>query len=228
MTKVVGLVQARMGSTRLPGKVLADIAGQPLIHHIVDRLLAVDQVEEVVLTTTADARNDPLAEYAERLGLAVQRGPREDDVAERLAAAADLVGADAVLKVNGDCPLVDPHVLGRLVDVFLHGHGLAYVSNKITWSWPEGLSAEVIATSALRWCDEHLRDETDRELVANWIRDHPDRFPQASVVGDRDLTHLHLAVDTADDLEQVRRIFAALHQPDRLFTFEEVLALLGV
>ncbi len=214
-----------MGSTRLPGKVLLPLAGQPLVGHIIDRLRATPGVASVVLSTSTDAQNDPLVAFADMKGVAVHRGCGEDDIAARLAGAARLTGADAILKVNGDCPLVDPAVMARLVDRFVAG-GLDYVSNKIIWSWPEGLSAELIARSALDWCDAALTAPEDRELVANWIRDRRDRFRVDSVEGDRDLTRYRLTVDTAQDYEEMSRIFSALWRRDRIFAIDSVIRFL--
>lgn len=221
--KIVGLVQARMGSVRLPQKVMLPLAGRPLIGHIFDRLRRVDNLTGIVLATTADPRNDPLAAFAAEEGALVYRARTEDDIAERLAGAAALVGADAILKVNGDCPLVDPAVLALLVTRFRRGD-VDYASNKIVWTWPEGLSAEVIAASALVWCDANLETAEDREFVANWIRDHRDRFRVASVEGTRDLTRHGLTVDTAEDYALMQRIFDALYPHDPVFGLDAILS----
>lgn len=226
MTRLIGLVQARMGSTRLPGKVMKPLAGVPLVGHIFDRLLATPGVSGLVLSTTQDSCDDSLVEYASGRGIPVDRGPHEDDIAERLRRSIDLVEAEAILKVNGDCPLIDPAILARMTLAWLADTDLDYVSNKIVWTWPEGLSAEIISRRALAWCDEVLTDASERELVANWIRDHPDRFRQLSIEGERDLSSYGWTVDTPEDFDFVARIFAALHQDGRLFGLNEVLELL--
>lgn len=222
--RVVGLAQARMGSSRLPGKVMRPLAGQPLIGHIFDRLAATPGIDGLVLATTADRRNDPLAAYAEARGIPVYRETGEDDIAGRLAGAARLSGADAILKVNADCPMVDPGILARLVRAFRQNPGVDYVSNKIVWTWPEGMSAEVIATSALEWCAANLASDVDRELVANWIRDHVDRFRRLSV--EAEIDHHSggpsLAVDTPDDFDLAVRIFDDLYAAEPLFGFDAI------
>lgn len=221
--RLVGLVQARMGSSRLPGKVMRPLAGRPLVGHIFDRLRATPGVDDVVLATTTDPRNDALVAFAAGEGVAAFRATGEDDIAERLAGAARLSRADAVLKVNGDCPLVDPAVMALLVARFRRGD-VDYVSNKIVWTWPEGLSAEVIGRAALDWCDAHLETAEDREYVANLIRDTRDRFRVASVEGDRDLQHHRWAVDTPEDYAFVSGIFAALYPQAPLFGLDAILA----
>jgi len=226
MDEIVGLVQARMGSTRLPGKVMKSLAGKPLVGHIFDRLLAVRGLKDIVLATTLDPRNDKLVEYAEQYGVRVYRAVDEDDIAERLHGAAKMMAADAVLKINADCPLVDPNILEMLVETYHSKDGVDYVSNKIEWTYPEGLSAEVISTRALAWCDAHLLEDEDRELVVNWIRDHTDQFAQASVTGEQDLSQYGWAVDTPEDFILVEKIFNSLYVDDPLFGIENILAYL--
>ena len=225
MPRIIGLAQARMGSSRLPGKVMLLLAGRPLIGHIFDRLAATPGVDGLVLATTADARNDALVGYAEERGIPVYRERLEDDIVARLAGAARFTGADAILKVNADCPMVDPAILARLVGTFRTQPETDYVSNKIVWTWPEGMSAEVIATGALEWCAANLSADADRELVANWIRDHTERFSRLSVEADRDYMNLpKLSVDTPDDFALANRIFDALFQSNPLFGFDDILA----
>lgn len=212
-----------MGSTRLPGKVMMPLAAVPLVGHIFDRLLATPDISGLVLSTTQDPRNEPLVEYALGRDIPVDRGPREDDIAARLHASTCLAEADAVLKVNGDCPLIDPAIMAQMTQAWLADTDLDYVSNKIVWTWPEGLSAEIISRRALAWCDDNLADATDRELVANWIRDHPDRFRRLSIEGARDLSAHGWAVDTVEDFDFVAGIFDALYQEGQIFGIDEVL-----
>lgn len=226
MTRVAGLVQARMGSSRLPGKVMLPICGVPLIGHIFDRLEKVAGLCGTVLATTADPRNDAMVDYARGRGIAVHRERDEEDLAARLLGSARLLQADAILKINGDCPLVDIPLAQRHVRVFLDSGGVDYVSNKIKWTYPEGLSTEVISQSALEWCNEHLANPEDRHLVANWVRDHPQQFKIVSITGDRDLSRHRWTVDTPEDFAFVRRVFEALDRTDHLFGLDDVLAFL--
>lgn len=223
--KISGVVQARMGSTRLPGKVMMPLAGVPLVGHVFQRLQATRGLCGVVLATTTNPRNDELVAYASDCGIRAFRSVEEDDIASRLVGAVRLSGADAILKVNADCPMVDPSVLGLLVECFLSGN-FDYVSNKIRWTWPEGLSAEVIGRAALEDCDQGLSNPVDREFVANLIRDSPDRYRVRSVEGPEDLTALKLSVDTPEDLKDAAMIFDALYPDDRLFGIDAIRAYL--
>lgn len=224
MTRIVGLVQARMGSSRLPGKVMKPLAATPLIGHIFERLRATAGIDDVVLATTADPRNDPMVEYAQGQNVAIWRQDGEDDIVGRLAGAARHTNADAILKVNADCPMVDPGILSRLTAAFLADPSLDYVSNKVVWTWPEGMSAEIIATQALQWCDANLTGDEDRELVANWVRDHTDRFRRLSIEADRDYytDHPKLSVDTPEDFAEATAIFDALYRPGHIFGFDAI------
>lgn len=198
-----------------------DLAGHPIVAHIFDRLRATKGVRDVVLATTMDPRNEHLVSYAQSKGIAVFREEDENDIAARLLGAANATLADAILKVNGDCPLVDPVIMRQLVEMFATGE-YDYVSNKIIWSWPEGYSAEIISTDALVCCASELTTALDRELVANYIRDNTSRFRVGSV-GDRRYNGLlKLAVDTPEDFEEVAGIFSALWPANPLFGFKEV------
>ena len=204
--KIVGLLQARMGSIRLPGKVMMHIVDKPLSGHIFDRLFATDHVSDVILATTKDSENDRLVDYAYQLGIQVYRCKIEDDIAERLYFSAISSGADSILKVNGDCPLVDPAIMSLLTNTYIENPGINYVSNKINRTWPEGLSAEVISVKALQWCHENLVNKTDRELVASWIINHPEKISQISVENDITVNMHKLSVDTRADFLYVKAL----------------------
>jgi spore coat polysaccharide biosynthesis protein SpsF len=226
MTRVTGLVQARMGSLRLPGKVMLPICGVPLIGHIFDRIEKVSGLCGTVLATTADPRNDAMTDYAHKRGIAVYRERDEEDLVSRLLGAAQLLHADAILKINGDCPMVDVQLMQKHLRVFMDSDDADYVSNKIKWTFPEGLSTEVISTQALAWCNDHLQDAEDRHLVANWIRDHPQQFKVVSVKGDRDLSGHRWTVDTPEDFAFITRIFDALDRTDHYFGLDDILVYL--
>ena len=225
MNGLWGVIQARMASTRLPGKVLRELAGKPLIWHIADRLRRVPGLDGIVIATTKNPEDDALEAFAHDQRLAVFRHEGVDDIAGRLAGAARLTGADGFLKVNGDCPLVDPDILRRLVERMGAADRPDFVSNKMTSSYPEGLGAEAITTRALTWCDDNLTAPADREYVADWIRDNDGRFAVASITGEHDLGHHGWAVDTPSDFAFAAQVFAELYQPGGCFGMQEVLQL---
>lgn len=223
---VIGILQARMGSSRVPGKAMLDLAGRPLIWHMMDRMRRVRGVGSLILATTADPRNDPMVAFAEREGLAVFRHAVEDDLAGRIAGAIRDVPGDVVLKTGGDCPLIDPAVLQRMVDVALAEGDADFVSNRVRWSYPLGLSADVLSRRAIEWCDRTLTAPEERELFAVYVRDHPDRFKVIPIVNDRDLSHHGWTVDEPADVIFMRDIFDSLYRAGEVFGMNDVLAYL--
>lgn len=218
----VAVVQARMGSTRLPGKVLMDVAGVPMLGRVVERVRRASRVDDVVVATTTADRDDAVVRYCEAEDVPVHRGS-EDDVLDRYHQVAQSVDADAVTRIAADCPLHDPAVIDRVAAVY-DGGDHDYVSNTLEPSYPVGLAAEVLSAAALEtaWREAEAPDE--REHVTPFIRRRPDRFRLASVVHDEDLSHHRWTVDEPADLELVRRVYDALG--DGPFGMEEVLALL--
>ncbi|MDF1750895.1 MAG: NTP transferase domain-containing protein, partial [Alphaproteobacteria bacterium] len=154
--RVLGVIQARMGSSRLPGKALIDLAGKPLVWHMIDRMRRVKGVSEIVLATTADTRNKPLIDFCKSLGIDSFQHEVEDDLAGRISGAIRGRTGDIILKTGGDCPLIDPVVLQRMVDTALADPCADFVSNRVQWSYPLGLSADVISRRSIEWADANL------------------------------------------------------------------------
>ena len=167
-----------------------------------------------------------MARYAAELGMYVHRGQDEDDIADRLSGAARLTRAVAVVKVDGDCPLVDPQVMAELVVAYAE-RDVDYVSNKYPQTHPQGLSGEVISAEALSWCHETLVDPHDREYVADWIRNHSERFGIASIACKTNLSHHDWTVDNDEDYALVSAIFDALYRSGEVFALESVLQFLN-
>lgn len=226
MTKIVGVLQARMGSSRLPGKALRPLAGKPLIWHMIDRMRRAEVCERIVLATTTDPRNAPLLEFARGEGLDVVEEPAEDDLASRIARAVRLTGADVLLKTGGDCPLVDPDVMRRMVQRAVASDG-DFVSNRVRWTYPLGLSCDVVSARSVLWCDENLTSAKDRELFALYVRDNPDRFKVISFENDENLSHHAWTVDTPEDYVFVQSIFDALYRDGGCFGMQDVLQFLS-
>jgi spore coat polysaccharide biosynthesis protein SpsF len=204
--RVVALVQARTGSTRLPGKVLMDLHGRPMLAQLLSRLSRAQRIDEVVVATSELDGDDAVAQVAEAEGVRVFRGD-ERDVLARMLGAARMAEADLVVRVTGDCPLIDPDVVDQVVSE-LGDHDLA--SNAIIRTFPRGLDTEVLTRDALERIAELASSPESREHVT-WFayRERPDLFKLRSVEsgeGDR-YAALDWSVDTADDLERVRRLW---------------------
>lgn len=206
--RVVGIVQARVGSTRLPGKVLMDLAGVPLALHTVRRLARATLVDQVVVATSSSSKDDSLVSLVEAEGIPYVRGS-EEDVLSRFTLAARETEADVVVRVTADCPLIDPGVVDDVVGALLEDAAACdYASNVLRRTFPRGLDAEAMFTDVLTRIDRLATSPEAREHVT-WLayRERPDLFLLRSVeLEDQDYSHLDWSVDTEEDLERVRQL----------------------
>jgi glutamate-1-semialdehyde 2,1-aminomutase len=221
--KTVAIVQARMGSARLPDKVLKSIVGTPMIELLLERLRRARELDEIVLATTDSPVDDPLAVYARQLGTTVFRGS-ERDVLDRYYAAAAEVHADIVVRVTGDCPLVDPGLVDEAVRAF-RGAGVDYASNVDPPTYPDGLDIEVFSFEALRAAWREARRPEQREHVTPYLRAPGGRFRVLRLRNGEDLSGERWTVDEAADLEVIGAVFRHF-SPRRDFGWLEVLQLL--
>lgn len=167
MSRTVAIIQARLRSSRLPGKVLYELAGRPMIAVMVERVRRAAGIDQIVLATGAKPDNDPLATIAERLGLPVYRGP-EEDVLARYAGAAAAHCADIVVRLTADCPLADPEVIGAVIEKRAT-EGLDYCTNVKPPSWPDGLDVSVFTRALLDQAAVAAKLELEREHVVPWM-----------------------------------------------------------
>lgn len=226
--RVLAIVQARLGSTRLPGKALAEIEGRPMLAHVLDRASAIPGVDGVVLATTVDSGDDPLVRFARTLGIPCVRGS-EDDVLDRFRTTLHAYPAEVIVRVTSDCPLLDPRVSGLVVGEYLRREGsVDYASNVHPPTYPDGLDTEVCSRAALEtaWAEAKLPSE--REHVTVYLWRNPRRFRLANVSHPEDFSALRWTVDTPADLAFVRAVYAHLHRPGMPpFGMDAVLALLA-
>jgi len=223
--KTVAIIQARVGSTRLPGKVLLDLAGRTVLERVVERVRRFTLVDEVVVATSELRADDPVAVECARIGVETFRGS-ESDVLDRFVGAADATGADVCVRLTADCPLLDPGVSDSIISVFLEADGAAdYASNKIPQSFPRGLDTEVFSREALGRAAREARETYERVHVTAYMYRHPERFSLISVTSDIDRADWRWTVDTAEDLEFMRQIYGRLGGTDD-FSWHDVVALL--
>lgn len=224
--KIIGLVQARMGSSRLPGKVMKLIENKPLIGHIFSRLKQVNNLSKVVLATTNDSRNNILENYSIENNISVYRHNEENDIVGRLYETSKLFKSDAILKINADCPLVDPLHMSSLVDLYLVNKGKHdFVSNKIDDTLPEGYGMELINHKTLKWCNQKLNTKKDRELMVMWIIKNISKFHYICYKNTENYNHLKYTVDTLDDFKKIKIIFKKLYVKNNFFGLKEVISL---
>jgi spore coat polysaccharide biosynthesis protein SpsF len=202
--RVVAIVQARMGSTRLPGKVLKEIRGVPALALQVGRVLESVEVAELCIATSDRVVDDPIVALAQDLGVACVRGS-ERDVLSRFAKAARRTSADVVVRLTADCPFHDWRVIDRAVSTFKRS-SVDYLTNALKRTYPVGLDCEVMSATALFDADEHAKSEVEREHVTPYLYRHGRDHHVASFELPVDLSSLRWTLDTADDLRALRSI----------------------
>jgi spore coat polysaccharide biosynthesis protein SpsF len=224
--KFVATIEARMTSSRLPGKVLLPVNGRPLLAHLVRRLRAVPSLNAIVLATTTNSTDDVLEEFAHAQGIGCFRGS-EDDVMGRVLGAATSAVADVVVEITGDCPLIDPDIVEMVIRTF-RANDADYVGNSHVRSFPDGMDVQVFRRSTLARSAAMTDAPLDREHVTLHIRNHPESFRPLHIVAPPDLhwPELGLTLDEPGDYELMRRVIEKLEPADPTFRCGEVLRLL--
>lgn len=225
-TKIVATIEARMTSSRLPGKVLLPALGQPMLHHLFKRLGAVTSIDDIVLATTVNAADDVLVEFAAREGVMAYRGS-EQDVMARVIGAAEAGGGEIVVEITGDCPIIDPDIVEQTIQMYLH-HDAAYVSNAHIRSYPDGMDTQVFRLEALKRSAAMTDHPLDREHVSLHMRNHPKLFPQVHLVAPPSLwwPELGLTLDEEADYWLLKKIIETLGPDNPLFSCHDVICLL--
>lgn len=224
--RIVGIVQARMGSTRLPGKVLMDIAGQPMLVRVARRLALARSLDSWLIATSHLTRDDPIADLCAQMGFPCFRGD-PFDLLDRYYRAAQHARAEVIVRVTADCPLLDPALVDATVQAFLHAEPPAdFVTNRLPRqrTYPIGLDTEVCSMAALEHAWKEAGEPHQREHVMPFLYEQPDRFRIVLLDHDEDLGGLRWTVDTAEDLAFVREVYARM-SPREDFGWLEVLRL---
>lgn len=221
---ILGILQARASSRRLPGKVLKPILGRPMLERQIERLRRSQRMQRLVVATSTDPSDDGIAQLCESLAIDCFRGSLEE-VLDRFYQAARRHLARTVVRLTGDCPLADPIVIDQLIG--LHEvAGYDYTSNTLTRTYPDGLDAEVVEFESLETAWREATLPSEREHVTPFIYHHPERFRLGNLRQDDDLTQLRWVVDEPQDFAFISAIYGALYPGDPAFTTGDVLALL--
>ncbi len=218
---LAAIIQARVNSSRLPAKVLLDLAGKPMLARVIERIRLARHVDKVMVATSTAERDDPVAALSESLGVACFRGS-EIDVLNRYYWAATSVGAQTIMRVTSDCPLIDPEIVDQAIVAHREMRPRPdYVANE---GYPRGFDVEVFGFDVLEraWRDDH--DPVTREHVTAYITQRPDQFVMASIDCPEQLAHLRLTVDTIEDYQLLYKIFREFG--DRHFGWRDVVDLL--
>lgn len=199
----LGIIQARMGSTRLPGKVLRRLAGRTVLDRVVRAARDSGVLDDLVVATTVEADDDAIVAECERIGVACHRGP-VDDVLTRFLEVLDTHAADTVLRFTADCPLLYPRLVARAYRVF-EAAGVDYLTTSITRTLPRGLDVEVVRAAVLKEIDQ-LAYRHHRTHVTSYVYSHPADFDVIGLTVQPDLSHLRLTLDTEDDWKLIEAV----------------------
>ena len=219
--KVIAIIQARMGSTRLPNKVMKEIGGKPMIEILLQRLLKAKKIDEIVVATSTNKNNNPLIKFVSGLGFRVIAGS-EDDVLGRYVKVIDASGADVAVRITGDCPLVDPNLVDQVIDGLIE-FGYDYFSNVNPPTFPDGLDVEAFQANALKKAYTQTNERFDREHVTPFLR-NSDLFTKGGITNDQDLSCLRWTVDEPADFKVISDVFDHF-SPNIHFGWRDVLEL---
>lgn len=224
MAKIVAIVQARMDSSRLPGKVLKEILGKPMLWHLATRVQKAEYVDDVVIATTTHKDDDSLEKFAVHSNLGIYRGS-ENDLVDRFYNAAKKYDADVVVRVWGDCPLIDPNLIDKVLLGFING-SYDYANNFNPRTYPQGMDFEIYSFKSLQRIWNETDDKFYREYPFEYIYANSDSFKTLYDKNNIDLSDIHLTVDYIADFELVTAIFKSLQSNTRTFQLGEILELL--
>ena len=226
--KVVAIIQARMGSTRLPGKIMKNILSKPVILWDLDRISPSKLIDEIVVAIPYGEENDVIVdtinEYNDKI--ITTRGS-ENDVLDRYYQAAVQTNADVVVRITSDCPLIDPVVIDNVIEQFLD-NDCDYCSNSLIRTYPRGLDTEVFSFKVLEEAWNEATKDYEREHVTPYIIENPDKFKLLNVANDVDLSHLRWTLDTKEDFEFIDAIYKNIFPSNEMFLMRDILSLLDV
>ncbi|KGI39719.1 cytidylyltransferase domain-containing protein [Clostridium tetani] len=221
--KVVCIVQARVGSTRLPRKVLKKICEKTVLEHDIDRLRRIKNIDEIIIATTTLEKDNAIIEECERLKVKYFRGA-EEDVLSRYYYAAKENNADVVVRVTSDCPLIDPEVSENIIQFYLDNKDeYDYVSNTIERTYPRGLDTEVVSFSVLRKTFIEAKKDYEREHVTPYIYQNMDKFRIEQYKNDTDYSEYRWTLDTKEDFQVIKKIYEGLYKGNKMFDLNNIL-----
>ena len=217
------IIQARMTSTRLPGKVLLDLEGKPVLWHVVNRIKQAKKVDEVIIATTTDKADDPIVEFCKENKISYFRGSM-DNVLQRYCKAAQKYKLDIIIRITSDCPVIDPLLIDEAINIFLSKKA-DYVSNKVQNTFPPGLDVEVFRLKDLLAIDKVAKEKYEREHVTPYFYTHPKKYKLIPIKFKKDISNLRLTLDTREDYKLMSEIYAQLYHKNNLFLNGDILKL---
>lgn len=222
--KIVAIIQARTGSTRLPKKVLKKIEKKAMLQHVIDRIKRSNLIQEIIIATTTKREDEPIVKLAEESKVKWFRG-KENDVLDRYYQAAKKFRIDVIVRITADCPLIDPKISDIVIEYFLKNR-FDYVSNINPYTYPDGLDTEVFSFEVLKKAWKKARKASEREHVTSYILNHPEIFRIGNVENDKDFSHMRWVVDEESDLKFVREVYKRMYKNSQIFYMEDILSIL--
>lgn len=225
MSKVVAIIQARMGSTRLPAKVMMELCGKTVLEHVIDRVKMAKEIDEIVIATTTLDRDDIIADEAVRCGVKYYRGS-EDDVLSRYYEAAKENNADIVVRITSDCPLIDPVIVDDVVGFYKENDYDIITNAGVDLSqrtYPRGLDTEVFSFGILEEAYNKAIEKYQREHVTPYIYENSSKV--YTYKNNTDYSEYRWTLDTPEDFELISKVYDELYNETNAFLFEDVLAL---
>lgn len=222
--RIVAIIQARMGSTRLPGKVMKQLKGNTVLHHVINRVSKVNHVDQVIVATTCRTIDDEIVEETLKIGATVYRGS-EEDVLSRYYEAALEAQADVIIRVTSDCPLIDPVIISEVLE-FYRNNEYDYVSNTLSRSYPRGLDVEVFSFSSLKQAYEKAKHPEYREHVTPYIYNNSEQFSIFDYHSQENYAQYRWTLDTKEDWTLINEIYNALYESEHLFGWKTAIELM--
>ena len=220
--KAKAIVQARMGSTRLPGKILKPLAGKPALWHLVNRLNRARRVKEIIIATTTNPEDDVVVTFCEEHGIKYFRGS-ENDVLDRYYQAAKLFGADPVIRITADCPVIDPVIVDEVIEGFFADNYDVY---GLGGEFPDGLDCTIFAYWVLEDTWEKAQLSSEREHVGPYMENHPEKYRIGGYKKFTGLSHHRWTLDEEADLRFLQAVYERLYKPGAIFLTDDILTLL--
>ncbi|MFF6014769.1 cytidylyltransferase domain-containing protein [Lysinibacillus fusiformis] len=222
--RIVAIIQARMGSTRLPGKILKKVNGRPLLSYQLERLQQSNHINDLVIATTLNEKDDLIVEFCKKNNILWFRGS-EKDVLARYYETAKTFKADAIVRITSDCPIIDVQVVDKTIQYFVDNN-YEYVSNTVDRTYPRGLDTEAFTFEALEKAYKEAVMERDREHVTAYFYTNPDVFKISSVRNETDYSKYRWTVDTEEDFQLIKNIIEKLYNDNPNFTFHDTVKLM--
>lgn len=221
------IVQARMGSTRLPGKIFKEVEGKSLLSYQIERLKRVHHISGIIIATTENPQDDLIVKFCKEAGVLFFRG-NEEDVLDRYYRAAKAFSADVIIRITSDCPLIDPEIIDAILNFYIENYpSYDYVSNAIERTFPRGLDVEVFSFACLKKAACEAKLLYEREHVTPYFRFNPDFFRLGNFTQQPNESHHRWTLDTVEDFNLIAKIIQALYPANPYFNQHDILNLIA-